>query len=123
RKRRLEGSSRLYSAESALSARPWAFRPRENPLCACGRRRLLETSGAKSYQPLLNVERAEFARPTGDEASRERALREAQAALRRDQASGGIEPPSEGAGPGFPSAPGRPGVRNFSLRSERCDPQ
>jgi hypothetical protein len=37
----------------------------------------LEMSGAKSYQPFLHVERAELARLTGDEASRQRELREA----------------------------------------------
>jgi class 3 adenylate cyclase/tetratricopeptide (TPR) repeat protein len=37
----------------------------------------LEMSGAKSYEPFLHVERAELARLTGDEANRERALREA----------------------------------------------
>ena len=37
----------------------------------------LEMSGAKSYEPFLHVERAELARLTGDEASRERALHEA----------------------------------------------
>jgi hypothetical protein len=36
-----------------------------------------EMSGAKSYAPFLHVERAELARLTGDDASRERALREA----------------------------------------------
>jgi hypothetical protein len=34
-------------------------------------------SGAKSYEPFLHVERAELARLTGDEAARERELREA----------------------------------------------
>ena len=34
-------------------------------------------SGAKSYQPFLHVERAELARLTGDEATREHELREA----------------------------------------------
>ena len=37
----------------------------------------LEMSGAKSYEPFLHVERAKLARLTGDEASRERELREA----------------------------------------------
>jgi len=37
----------------------------------------LEMSGAKSYEPFLCVERAELARVNGDEAARERALREA----------------------------------------------
>jgi hypothetical protein len=37
----------------------------------------LEMSGAKSYEPFLHVERAEFARLTGDEPTRERELREA----------------------------------------------
>jgi hypothetical protein len=37
----------------------------------------LEMSGAKSYEPLLHVERAELARLTGDEATRRRELREA----------------------------------------------
>src|SRR5262249_24444697 len=37
----------------------------------------LEMSGAKSYEPFLHVERAELARLTGDEATRERELREA----------------------------------------------
>jgi tetratricopeptide (TPR) repeat protein len=37
----------------------------------------LEMSGAKSYQPFIHVERAELARLTGDEATRERELREA----------------------------------------------
>jgi hypothetical protein len=37
----------------------------------------LEMSGAKSYEPFLHVERAELARVSGDEASRERELREA----------------------------------------------
>jgi class 3 adenylate cyclase/tetratricopeptide (TPR) repeat protein len=37
----------------------------------------IEMSGAKSYEPFLHVERAALARLTGDEASRERALREA----------------------------------------------
>ena len=37
----------------------------------------LEMSGAKSYAPFLRVERAELARLTGDEAARERELREA----------------------------------------------
>jgi hypothetical protein len=37
----------------------------------------LEMSGAKSYAPFLRVERAELARLTGDEATRERELREA----------------------------------------------
>jgi adenylate cyclase len=37
----------------------------------------LEMSGAKSYAPFLRVERAELARLTGDEASREHELREA----------------------------------------------
>ena len=34
-------------------------------------------SGAKSYEPFLHVERAELARLTGDEATRQRELREA----------------------------------------------
>jgi hypothetical protein len=34
-------------------------------------------SGAKSYEPFLHVERAELARLSGDEATRERELREA----------------------------------------------
>jgi class 3 adenylate cyclase len=38
---------------------------------------LLEMSGAKSYEPVLYVERAELARLTGDEAARKRELREA----------------------------------------------
>src|SRR5262249_55226102 len=37
----------------------------------------LEMSGAKSYEPFLNVERAELARLIGDEPARERELREA----------------------------------------------
>jgi hypothetical protein len=37
----------------------------------------LEMSGAKSYEPFLHVERAELARLTGDEAARDRELREA----------------------------------------------
>jgi tetratricopeptide (TPR) repeat protein len=37
----------------------------------------LEMSGAKSYEPFLHVERAELARLTGDEATRERELHEA----------------------------------------------
>jgi hypothetical protein len=37
----------------------------------------LEMSGVKSYEPFLCVERAELARRTGDEAVRERELREA----------------------------------------------
>jgi len=37
----------------------------------------LKMSGAKSYEPFLYVERAELARLTGDEAARERELREA----------------------------------------------
>jgi adenylate cyclase len=37
----------------------------------------LEMSGAKSYEPFLHVERAELARLTGDDAARERELREA----------------------------------------------
>jgi tetratricopeptide (TPR) repeat protein len=37
----------------------------------------LEMSGAKSYEPFLHVERAELARLKGDEASRDRELREA----------------------------------------------
>jgi len=37
----------------------------------------LEMSGAKSYEPFVHVERAELARLTGDEASRERELNEA----------------------------------------------
>ena len=37
----------------------------------------LEMSGAKSYEPFLHVERAELAKLTGDEATRERELREA----------------------------------------------
>jgi tetratricopeptide (TPR) repeat protein len=37
----------------------------------------LEMSGAKSYEPVLHVERAELARLNGDEATRERELREA----------------------------------------------
>jgi hypothetical protein len=37
----------------------------------------LEMSGAKSYEPFLHVERAELARLNGDEAARERELREA----------------------------------------------
>jgi class 3 adenylate cyclase/tetratricopeptide (TPR) repeat protein len=37
----------------------------------------LEMSGAKSYEPFLHVERAELARLTGDEATREREFREA----------------------------------------------
>jgi hypothetical protein len=37
----------------------------------------LEMSGAKSYAPFLHVERAELARLTGDEVTREHALREA----------------------------------------------
>jgi hypothetical protein len=37
----------------------------------------LEMSSAKSYEPFLHIERAELARMTGDEAARERALREA----------------------------------------------
>ena len=38
----------------------------------------LEMSGANSYEPFLHVERAELARLTGDEAARDRELREAQ---------------------------------------------
>ncbi len=37
----------------------------------------LEMSGAKSYEPFLHVERAELARLSGDDATRERELREA----------------------------------------------
>jgi len=37
----------------------------------------LEMSGAKSYEPFLHVERAELARLSGDEAIRQRELREA----------------------------------------------
>src|ERR1700747_3338347 len=37
----------------------------------------LEMTGAKSYQPFLHVERAELARLTGDEGTRQRELREA----------------------------------------------
>ena len=37
----------------------------------------LEMSGAKSYEPFLHVERAELARLVGDEATRQRELREA----------------------------------------------
>jgi hypothetical protein len=37
----------------------------------------LEMSGAKSYEPFLHVERAELARLSGDEPSRERELRDA----------------------------------------------
>jgi adenylate cyclase len=37
----------------------------------------IERSGAKSYEPLLHLQRAELARLTGDEASREHTLREA----------------------------------------------
>jgi hypothetical protein len=37
----------------------------------------LEMSGAKSYEPFIHVERAELARLAGDEALRERELREA----------------------------------------------
>ena len=37
----------------------------------------LEMSGAKSYEPFLHVERAEFARVVGDEAGRQRELRDA----------------------------------------------
>src|SRR5207249_3959572 len=37
----------------------------------------LEMSGAKSYEPFLHVERAGLARLRGDEATRERELREA----------------------------------------------
>ena len=37
----------------------------------------LEMSGAKSYEPFLCVERAELARLTGDDAARQRELREA----------------------------------------------
>ena len=38
----------------------------------------LEMSGAKSYEPFLHVERAELARLTGDDATRERELCEAR---------------------------------------------
>ena len=37
----------------------------------------IERSGAKSYEPFLHLEYAELARLTGDEASRDHALREA----------------------------------------------
>jgi tetratricopeptide (TPR) repeat protein len=37
----------------------------------------LQMTGAKSYEPFLHVERAELAKLTGDEAARERELREA----------------------------------------------
>src|SRR5262249_997234 len=37
----------------------------------------IEMTGAKSYEPFVHVERAEPARLTGDEASRQRELREA----------------------------------------------
>ena len=37
----------------------------------------LEMSGAKSYVPFLHIERGELARLAGDEAARERELREA----------------------------------------------
>jgi hypothetical protein len=37
----------------------------------------LEMSGAKSYEPFLHVERAEFARLNGNDAARQRELREA----------------------------------------------
>ena len=37
----------------------------------------LEMSGAKSYEPFLHVERAELAKLIGDEATRQRELREA----------------------------------------------
>ncbi len=37
----------------------------------------IEMSGAKSYEPFLRIERAELARLSGDEATRQRELREA----------------------------------------------
>jgi hypothetical protein len=37
----------------------------------------LEMSGAKSYEPFLHVERAELARLSSDESTRQRELREA----------------------------------------------
>jgi len=37
----------------------------------------IESTGAKSYEPFLHLERAELARLTGDQTSRENALREA----------------------------------------------
>jgi hypothetical protein len=41
----------------------------------------LEMSGAKSYKPFVHVERAELARLNGEEATRERELREAHRLL------------------------------------------
>ena len=45
----------------------------------------LEMSGAKSYEPFLHVERAELARLSGDEATRQRELREAHRLFTRDR--------------------------------------
>jgi len=51
----------------------------------------VETSGAKGFAPLVRVERAELARLSGDEATRQRELREAHRLFTEIGATGHIE--------------------------------
>ncbi len=72
------GSSRLCSLGSALSARSSGVQATsEIEATLAEADAWLEMSGAKSHEPFLHVERAELARLSGDEATRQRELREA----------------------------------------------
>jgi hypothetical protein len=71
RRARLRALSIRPPLES-LRARAESGRTARNPTAAW-----IERSGAKSDEPFLELERAEFARLTGDEASRADALRAA----------------------------------------------
>src|SRR2546430_10380298 len=72
------GNSRPYSLGSAFCVRSKAFRQRERSRPRSPKADAwIEMSGAKSYEPFLHVERAELARLNGDDAARQRELREA----------------------------------------------
>jgi hypothetical protein len=66
----------------------------------------VETSGAKGYEPLVRLERAELARLSGDEATRQRELRAAHRLFTEIGATGHIERLAKGlelrtTAPGF----------------------
>jgi hypothetical protein len=60
-----------------VAPRPWLDEARCEIQVALAEADWFEMSGAKGYEPFLHVERAELAKLTGDEATRERELLEA----------------------------------------------
>jgi Double zinc ribbon len=73
------GDCATLLAEALVCPRCGTANPKGRKFCdSCGEADAwLEMSGAKSYEPFVHVARAGLARLTGDEAARERELREA----------------------------------------------